>query len=64
VFDWGAAPEDTLSRMVFAAIDGRRTLDELTDLVAAEIAGAAVSRHQLREAVRQCIGDRHRSARR
>jgi SAM-dependent methyltransferase len=64
VFDSGPAPEDALSRLVFAAIDGRKTLDELTDVVAAEVGGAAFSRHQLRDAVRQCIADRYRSARR
>ena len=63
-FDPGPAPEDALSRVVLAAIDGRKTLDELTDVVAAEIGGTAFSRHQLREAVRQCLADRHRSARR
>ena len=63
-FGSGPAPEDALSRTVLEAIDGRRTLDELTDRVAAAISGAAFSRHQLRDAVRQCIADRYRSARR
>jgi SAM-dependent methyltransferase len=64
VLDWGAAPGDALSRMVLQAIDGQRTLDDLTDLVAAEIAGATFSRQQLREAVRESVADRYRSARR
>jgi SAM-dependent methyltransferase len=63
-FDSGPAPADALTRTVLAAIDGRRTLDELTDKVAAEIGPATFSRHQLREAVRQCIAERRRSARR
>jgi hypothetical protein len=57
------APADPLARVVVGAIDGQRTLDEVTAVVASQIAGAAVSKRQVREAVRQCVAEIHPACR-
>lgn len=51
--------DDPLARLVISAIDGRRTLDDVTALVLSEIAQSGLSRRQVREAVRQCVADLH-----
>lgn len=53
------APHDPLSRIVVDAIDGERTLDVITELVAARLARSEFPRRQLREAVRQAVADIH-----
>ena len=53
------APGDPLSPLILDAIDGHRTLNDITDHVAARLAGSGFSRRQLREAIRQCVADFH-----
>jgi hypothetical protein len=53
------APSDPLSRLVLDAIDGSRTLDGVTEIVAGRVGGSGFSRGHLREAVRRCLADLH-----
>jgi hypothetical protein len=53
------APSDPLSRLVLDAIDGSRTLDDVTGIVASQVGSSGFSRRQLREAVRRCLADLH-----
>jgi hypothetical protein len=53
------APGDPLSRLVLDAIDGFRTLDDVTVIVSGQVGGSGFSRRQLREAVRRCLADLH-----
>jgi hypothetical protein len=53
------APDDPLSRLVLDAIDGSRTLDGVTEIVAGQIGSSGFSRRHVREAVRRCLADLH-----
>jgi len=50
---------DPLSQTILSAIDGRRTLDDLTRLVASRINQAGVSPKQVRDAVRRFLLETH-----
>ena len=47
------------ARLLLSAIDGHRTLDDLTAIVAARASRSDVSTAQIREAVRQCLAGIH-----
>ena len=57
------APSDPLGRLVLDAIDGSRTLDGVTEIVAGQVGGSGFSRRDLREAVRRCLADLHPAVR-
>ena len=54
---------DPLAQFVAAAIDGRRSLDDLTRLVASRTPSSRLSRNQIREAVRRCLAEVHPACR-
>jgi SAM-dependent methyltransferase len=54
---------DPLAQFVAGAIDGRRSLDDLTRLVAARTQSSRLSRNQIREAVRRCLAEIHPACR-
>ena len=57
------APSDPLGRLVLDAIDGSRTLDGVTEIVAGQVGDSGFSRRHLREAVRRCLADLHPAVR-
>ncbi len=56
-------PSDPLGRLVVDAIDGSRTLDGVTEIVAGQVGDSGFSRRHLREAVRRCLADLHPAVR-
>jgi hypothetical protein len=54
---------DPLAQFVAGAIDGRRSLDDLTRLVASRTQSSCLSRTQIREAVRRCLAEVHPACR-
>lgn len=57
------ASANPLVRFVVSAIDGQRTLDDVTAVVVSQIAGRGVSKRQVRETVRQCVAEIHPACR-
>jgi SAM-dependent methyltransferase len=56
-------PADPLARLVVTAIDGRRSLDDLVDLVGHNIGPSQLTKTHVREAVRRCVAEIHPSCR-
>jgi SAM-dependent methyltransferase len=50
-------------RRLIAAVDGRRTLDDIARLIARETPAAGLSLHEIRDAVRQFLADAHPACR-
>jgi hypothetical protein len=56
-------PTSTLMQAIVSAIDGQRTLDDLTRLTAARVKDPNVSLTQIRHAIRQCLVEMHPACR-
>jgi hypothetical protein len=50
--------------MVVSAIDGRRTLDDIAKLIAAQASESGLTLSQFREIVRRCLAEVHPGCRR
>jgi SAM-dependent methyltransferase len=51
--------EDAATQIVISSIDGKRTLDDITQLLASQAGDAGLTMEQFREVVRRCLSEAH-----